>query len=92
MEGHLPLRWGRMDWEGEPEGCPLSWDALDTYLSFLSVDELLANVETEAQARLPPVLDGGLVDLIVPLPDVCLLLLREARPPILYPDPNCFSF
>ena len=52
------------------------------------VDQLLANVEAESQTRLPARLHWGVGSLIELLPDVLLLLCRQARPSVSDPDPH----
>src|SRR5436190_18261530 len=81
-----------MDRKGEPEGCSFSWNALHSHCSLLPLNKLLTDVETQAQSHFPAALDSCLGDLIQPLPDGSLLLKRETRSPILYPDPNPCSF
>lgn len=76
-----------MNGQSEPEGSALSWTALDPYLPILTMDELLADVETQAQTSLPSILDRSMRALVKAFPDMDLLLWRETRTAIAHPDP-----
>jgi hypothetical protein len=60
--------------------------AFNAHSTLLLEDELAANIETQSQAHLPSSLDWRLRVLEIPLPNVGLLLRREARS--LVPDPD----
>src|SRR2546430_607901 len=81
-----------MDRKGEPEGRSCTFNALHSHCSLLPLNQVLTEVEAQAQSHLPAALDSCLGDLIEPLPDIGLLLKRETRPPILDPDPTPCRF
>jgi hypothetical protein len=52
------------------------------------VDEFLTDVQAQTQSLLPAILDRSLRHAVIALPDALLLLRRDARTLILYPDTN----
>src|SRR6185437_11461982 len=68
---------GSMYRESEPESRAMTRRTLNAHLSLLSANELLTNVETQAQPHFPATLDRRLRNLVKPLPDLLLLVQRE---------------
>src|SRR5579885_1317963 len=72
--------------QGEPEGSPLPWRAVDADLAAMLLQNRLADIEAKPQANARPALHDNARRAIKALPDMHLLGRWQARPLVAHPD------